>query len=119
MLALQPLAGELASTLFGIGLIGAAVLAAAILPLSTAYSVCEYAGTEAALNDSFRTARTFYVTFGLVTLLGAVVVMAPGVPLVTILVATQILNAVEEKQLEGELTTREAAIAWVKETYAL
>lgn len=93
-LALQPLAGELASTLFGIGLIGAAVLAAAILPLSTAYSVCEYAGTEAALNDSFRTARTFYVTFGLVTLLGAVVVMAPGVPLVTILVATQILNAV-------------------------
>lgn len=93
-LALQPLAGELASTLFGIGLIGAAVLAAAILPLSTAYSVCEYAGTEAALNDSFRTAKTFYVTFGLVTLLGAVVVMAPGVPLVTILVATQILNAV-------------------------
>lgn len=93
-LALQPLAGELASTLFGIGLIGAAVLAAALLPLSTAYSVCEYAGTEAALNDPFRTARTFYVTFGLVTLLGAVVVMAPGVPLVTILVATQILNAV-------------------------
>lgn len=93
-LALQPLAGELASTLFGIGLIGAAVLAASILPLSTAYSVCEYAGAEAALNDPFRAARTFYVTFGLVTVLGAVVVMLPGAPLVTILVATQVLNAV-------------------------
>lgn len=93
-LALQPLAGELASTLFGIGLIGAAVLAASILPLSTAYSVCEYAGAEAALNDPFRAARTFYVTFGLVTVLGAVVVMLPGTPLVTILVATQVLNAV-------------------------
>lgn len=93
-LALQPLAGELASTLFGIGLIGAAVLAASILPLSTAYSVCEYAGAEAALNDPFRRARTFYLTFGLVTVLGAVVVMVPGAPLVTILVATQVLNAI-------------------------
>ncbi|KUI44048.1 Mn transporter [Mycobacterium sp. IS-1590] len=93
-LALQPLAGEWASTLFGIGLIGAAVLAASILPLSTAYSVCEYAGAEAALNDPFRTARTFYLTFGVVTVLGAVVVLLPGAPLVTILVATQVLNAV-------------------------
>nr|WP_090343138.1 divalent metal cation transporter [Mycolicibacterium malmesburyense]CRL73903.1 Mn2+/Fe2-transporter, NRAMP family [Mycolicibacterium malmesburyense] len=93
-LALQPLAGDLASILFGIGLIGAALLAASILPLSTAYSVCEYAGTEAALNDPFRTARTFYLTYGVVTVLGALVVMLPGAPLVTILVATQVLNAV-------------------------
>ncbi|ORB28615.1 NRAMP family divalent metal transporter [Mycolicibacterium parafortuitum] len=93
-LALQPLAGDLASSLFGIGLIGAAILAAAILPLSTAYSVCEYAGVEAALNDPFREARTFYLTFGAVTGLGALIVMIPGAPLVTILVATQVLNAV-------------------------
>ncbi len=92
--ALQPLAGDAASTLFAVGLIGAAVLAASILPLSTAYSVCEYAGFEAALNDPYREAKTFYVTFGLVTLLGAVVVMIPGAPLVTILIATQVLNAV-------------------------
>lgn len=93
-LALQPLAGDAAATLFALGLVGAALLAASILPLSTAYSVCEYAGFEAALNDSFADAKPFYVTFGLVTVLGAGVVMIPGAPLVTILVATQVLNAV-------------------------
>lgn len=93
-LALQPLAGDLASALFAIGLVGAAVLAAAILPLSTAYSVCEYAGVEAALNDPFGEAKTFYLTFGAVTGLGALIVLIPGAPLVTILVATQVLNAV-------------------------
>ena len=92
--ALQPLAGDAASTLFAVGLIGAAVLAASILPLSTAYSVCEYAGLEAALDDPYREAKTFYVTFGLVTLLGSLIVMIPNAPLVTILVATQVLNAV-------------------------
>lgn len=92
--ALQPLAGEAAATLFGVGLIGAALLAASILPLSTAYSVCEYAGVEAALDDSYREARVFYVTFGLVTTVGALVVLVPGAPLVTILVATQTLNAI-------------------------
>jgi Mn2+/Fe2+ NRAMP family transporter len=56
--------------------------------------VCEFAGFEAALNDPYREAKTFYLTFGVVTLLGSVVVMMPGAPLVTILVATQVLNAV-------------------------
>lgn len=92
--ALQPIAGSAASTLFGIGLIGAAFLAASVLPLSTAYSVCEYAGTESAVDDRFREAKLFYVTFGLVTLVGALLVLAPNAPLVTILVATQVLNAV-------------------------
>jgi NRAMP (natural resistance-associated macrophage protein)-like metal ion transporter len=92
--ALQPLAGGAASTLFAVGLIGAALLAASVLPLSTAYSVCEYAGYEAALNDRYSEARTFYLTFGLVTFLGAGAVMLPGIPLVTVLVATQVLNAV-------------------------
>ncbi len=92
--ALQPLAGTAASQLFAVGLIGAAFLAASILPLSTAYSVCEYAGIEAAVDDSFRDATPFYLTFGIVTFLGASTVLIPNVPLVTILVATQILNAV-------------------------
>lgn len=92
--ALEPLAGEAAATLFAVGLIGAALLAASVLPLSTAYSVCEYTGSEAALDDSYAEAKTFYVTFGVVTVLGAGVVMLPGAPLVTILVATQVLNAV-------------------------
>ena len=93
-IALQPLAGEAASTLFAIGLIGAAFLAASILPLSTAYSVCEYAGLEAAIDDPYREARTFYLTYGIVTFIGAVIVLAPNAPLVAILVGTQVLNAV-------------------------
>ena len=92
--ALRPLAGDAAGTLFAIGLIGAAFLAASILPLSTAYSVCEYVGVEAALDDPFREAKTFYLTYGIVTAISAAVVLAPNVPLVTILVGTQVLNAV-------------------------
>ncbi len=92
--ALQPLAGDAAGTLFAIGLIGAAVLAASVLPLSTAYSVCEYVGVEAAIDDPYHDAKTFYLTFGLVTVVSALVVLIPGMPLVTVLVATQVLNAV-------------------------
>ncbi len=92
--ALEPLAGGAASTLFAVGLIGAALLAAAVLPLSTAYSVCEYAGIEAAVDDSFGEAKPFYLAFGSVTLIGALAVLIPHAPLVTILVATQVLNAV-------------------------
>ncbi len=92
--ALEPLAGAAASTLFAVGLIGSALLAAAVLPLSTAYSVCEYAGVEAAVDDPFTEARVFYLTFGIVTMLGALPVLIPNAPLVTILVATQVLNAV-------------------------
>ena len=92
--ALQPLAGEAAATLFGVGLIGASFLAASILPLSTAYSVCEYAGVEAAIDDPYREARTFYLTYGIITLVGTVIVLTPELPLVAILVGTQVLNAV-------------------------
>jgi len=92
--ALEPLAGDAAGTLFAVGLIGAAVLAASILPLSTAYSVCEYAGVEAALDDSYADAKPFYLTFGVVVVLAASFVLIPGAPLVTILVITQVLNAV-------------------------
>src|SRR6476469_8222948 len=77
-IALQPLAGEAAATLFAVGLIGAALLAASILPLSTAYSVCEYAGVEAAVDDPYSQAKTFYLTYGLVTVLGALVVLIPN-----------------------------------------
>ncbi|MBV6728280.1 NRAMP family divalent metal transporter [Nocardioides daeguensis] len=92
--ALEPLAGQGASALFGIGLIGAALLAAAILPLSTAYSVCEFTGHEGALDDGFRGAPLFYSTFLLVTAAAAALVLIPSVPLVPLLVLTQVLNAV-------------------------
>lgn len=93
-LALRPLAGDAAAGLFAVGLIGASLLAASILPLSTAYSVCEYAGVEAAVDDPFPEARTFYLTYVIVTLIGTGLVLVPGTPLVSILVGTQVLNAV-------------------------
>lgn len=92
--ALKPLAGGLASTLFAVGLIGAALLAAAILPLSTAYSVCEFTGAEAALDDDVADARLFYVSYLVVTGVAALIVLLPGAPLIPILVLSQVLNAV-------------------------
>lgn len=93
-IALRPLAGHLASTLFAFGLIGAALLAAAVVPLSTAYSVSEAFGRESRLDDSFRQAPFFYSTYLIVLGVGAAVVLVPGLPLVPILFLTQVLNAV-------------------------
>jgi Mn2+/Fe2+ NRAMP family transporter len=92
--ALEPLAGHLATLLFGAGLLGAALLAASILPLSTAYSVSEALGSESRLDDSFREARVFYVTFVLVVAVAVTIVLIPGVPLIPILFLSQALNAV-------------------------
>ncbi len=91
---LEPLAGGLASTLFAVGLLGAALLAAAVLPLSTAYSMSEALGHEAALDDSLREAPFFYGTYGVVVTVGAAVVLVPGLPLIGILFFTQVVNAI-------------------------
>jgi len=92
--ALGPLAGSYASTLFGVGLLGAALLAAAILPLSTAYSVSEALGREAQIEASIGEEPVFYGTYALVVGVGALVVLVPGAPLVPILFITQAINAV-------------------------
>ena len=92
--ALKPLAGTLAKDLFAIGLIGAALLAASILPLSTAYSVSDLTGRPAALDDKPSEAPLFYATFGAITGVSALLILIPGAPLITILVVTQVLNAV-------------------------
>ncbi|MGZ8702984.1 MAG: NRAMP family divalent metal transporter [Gaiellaceae bacterium] len=92
--ALEPLAGGLASLLFGAGLLGASLLAASILPLSTAYSVAEALGSEAALDDPLPDARLFYGTYGAVVAVAAAVVLLPDAPLVPILFLSQALNAV-------------------------
>lgn len=132
-IALEPIAGPAAATLFAVGLIGAAFLAASVLPLSTAYSVCEYVGVEAAVDDSFSKARLFYLTFGLVTVLVGCIVLIPDAPLVTILVATQVLNAVllvpllivmivigRDRDLMGEFTVgRSGTIAYGATTAAV
>jgi NRAMP (natural resistance-associated macrophage protein)-like metal ion transporter len=92
--ALQPLAGRFASALFAVGIIGAALLAAAVLPLSTAYSVCDFTGHEGALDDGFARAPLFYSTFAFCAAVSAGAVLLPGVSLVPVLVLTQVLNAV-------------------------
>ncbi len=92
--ALEPLAGALAATLFGLGFLGAALLAAAIVPLSTAYSISETLGRRADLDDSFAEARSFYLSFGGVVAVAVVLVLIPGAPLIQILFLSQALNAV-------------------------
>jgi len=92
--ALVPLAGRFAGQLFGVGLVGAALLAAAVLPLSTAYSVCEFTGHEGAVDDGYRQAPMFYGSFVLVVAIAAGVVLVPGLPLVPVLVLSQVLNTV-------------------------
>jgi NRAMP (natural resistance-associated macrophage protein)-like metal ion transporter len=92
--ALEPLAGHVASTLFGLGLLGAALLAAAIVPLSTAYSVSETIGRKAAVDDTFEEAREFYLSYAAVVMVAASLVLIPGAPLISILFLSQALNAV-------------------------
>ena len=92
--ALQPLAGTLAKDIFAIGLIGAALLAASILPLSTAYSVSDLTGSPAALDDKFSEAPLFYLTFATLTVIAGGLIMIPGVSLIWILISSQILNAI-------------------------
>lgn len=91
---LEPLAGSLAPTLFGAGFLGAALLAGAVVPLATAFSVSESAGRDADLNASVRDEPLFYGAFVVVVVGAAIIVLIPGAPLVTILVATQALNAI-------------------------
>jgi Mn2+/Fe2+ NRAMP family transporter len=92
--ALEPLAGSLARALFAIGIIGAAILAAAIVPLSTAYSLCEFIGHEGAINDGFRRAPFFYGSYLCVAGVALCAVLLPGISLIPVLVLTQVLNAV-------------------------
>ena len=92
--ALEPLAGASASTLFGVGFLGAALLAAAVVPLSTAYSVAETAGKPADVDDTFSEAPLFYLSYGAVVVIAAVLVLIPGAPLIQILFLSQALNAV-------------------------
>jgi NRAMP (natural resistance-associated macrophage protein)-like metal ion transporter len=90
--ALEPVAGELASLLFAIGLFGASMLAATILPITTAFVICEAFGWESGVGKPFRDAPSFYVIYTFVLLVGAAVVLLPGLDLVPLLLATQNLQ---------------------------
>lgn len=92
--ALEPLAGHAAAALFGLGFVGAALLAASIVPLSTAYSVSEAIGAPADIDNSLHEAPVFYGCYGAMVVIAAGIVLIPGAPLISLLFLTQALNAV-------------------------
>ncbi len=92
--ALEPLAGASASLLFAFGILGAALLAAAVVPLSTAYSVCESVGHPAGLDQRPAEAPLFYGSYLAMMVVAAGIVLVPAVPLVPVLYLSQVLNAV-------------------------
>ncbi len=93
-LALGPLAGPYASTLFALGLLNAGVFSAAILPLSTAYLVCEAFGWEMGVNLSLREAPVFFGVYTALIILGAGIILLPVKSLVQAMLASQTLNGV-------------------------
>src|SRR5207248_2193762 len=115
--ALEPLAGRYAGMLFAIGLFGASMLAAGVLPLATAYSISEALGFEKGVSRSFREAPIFIGIFTSLVVVGAVVAMMPGLPLIDALLNMQVINGlllpvlliailrlVNDKELMGEYT---------------
>ena len=125
--SLKPLGGQYAFILFSFGLLNASLFAASILPLSTAYTVCEAMGYESGLSKRFREAPVFYGIYtGLLTL-GSIIILMPRVPLVKAAVLSQVLNGVllpavlifmlvlvNRKSLMGNKTNGRAynAVAW-------
>jgi NRAMP (natural resistance-associated macrophage protein)-like metal ion transporter len=92
--ALRPLAGPYASILFAVGLFGASMLAAGVLPLATAYSISEAFGFEKGVSSSFREAPIFIGVFTFLVVLGATVAVMPGLSLIRVLIVTQVINGV-------------------------
>ena len=92
--AMKPLAGQYGFILFAAGLFNASLFAASILPLSTAYTVCEGLGLESGLDKSYREAKFFYWFYSLLIAVGAAVVLIPRFPLVRVTILSQVLNGI-------------------------
>lgn len=127
-LALGPLAGRYASELFAFGLFNASLFSASILPLATAYYVCEGFGWEAGVNKKFREAPQFYGLFTFLIVVGALVVLIPGFPLIRVMLLTQVVNGmilpfvlifmlslVNNKEIMGEFVNSKTfnVISWI------
>ena len=93
-MALEPLAGAGARYLFTTGLLGASLLAASVLPLSTAYAICEAFGWERGLDQRSREAPLFYGLYVGIIVLSVIVVLIPGIPLFPIMWISQAVNAI-------------------------
>ena len=129
--ALRPLAGENAYLLFAAGLFNASLFAASILPISTAYAVCEGLGFESGLDKKFHEAPVFYWLYTLIIVVGAGVLLEPRFPLAHIMVLSQVVNGIvlpfvlifmllliNDRELMGAHVNSRAfnAVAWVTVT---
>ena len=92
--ALRPLAGDYAYILFAVGLFNASLFAASILPISTAYAVCEGLGLESGVGKKFSEAPFFYWLYTALIAVGAGVILIPNVPLIQITVLSQVVNGI-------------------------
>src|SRR5215467_2670336 len=125
--ALRPLAGEYAYLLFAGGLFNASLFAASILPISTAYAVCEGLGLESGLDKRFEEAPAFYWLYTLLIVFGAGVILVPRFPLFRVMVLSQVANGVllpfvlifvlllvNDRELMGDYTNsrRYNAVSW-------
>jgi NRAMP (natural resistance-associated macrophage protein)-like metal ion transporter len=125
--ALHPLAGDYAYILFAMGLFNASLFAASILPLSTAYTVCEGLGFESGIDKRFREAPVFYWLYTILIVVGAGVILTPNLPLIKISILSQVVNGVvlpfvlvfmlllaNRKELMGDWVNSRAlnAVAW-------
>ncbi|MFZ0060538.1 MAG: Nramp family divalent metal transporter [Pyrinomonadaceae bacterium] len=90
--ALEPVVGSAARILFGIGLLGATLLAGAVLPLATAYAVSEAFGMPKGVNLDFRRGRIFFSLFTALIVVGVVLALVPSIPVMQLLVGVQVLN---------------------------
>ncbi len=126
-LALAPLAGKYCAWLFAFGLFNASIFAASILPLATAYTVCEGIGWDSGVDKKFRDAPHFYVLYTSIIVIGALIILIPNSPLIAIMLLSQVLNGallpfvlvfmlilINNKKLMGEHTNGKwfNVVAW-------
>jgi len=126
--ALRPLAGDWAYMLFAAGLFNASLFAASILPISTAYAVCEGLGFESGLDKRFHEAPVFYWLYTLLIVLGAAVLLIPRMPLIHVMAVSQAVNGIvlpfvlifmllltNDRELMGEHINSRAynIVAWI------
>ncbi|MGA9791500.1 MAG: divalent metal cation transporter, partial [Terriglobales bacterium] len=125
--SLRPLAGDWAYILFALGLFNASLFAASILPLSTAYTVCEGLGFESGVERKFSEAPAFYWLYTVLIAAGGAVILIPGLPYIKIAVFSQVVNGavlpfvlifmlllINKKELMGEYVNKRTfnIIAW-------
>ena len=92
--ALEPLAGDFAATIFALGILNAGLFTATVLPLSTSYVICEALGFEAAVDRKFSEAPVFFTLFAIGLLVGAGIVLIPGIPYLQFTIYAQVLQGI-------------------------